>query len=63
MKVEAYSSERVTEQNKNGKCILDLDDPDDIKTFGGQDAVDEYMRNQKISEEIVKMAEERLAIN
>ena len=62
-KIEVFSDRFVTEKNKNGRGIIDIDTPEGIDVFGGQDAVDEYMRNQKISAEIVKMAEERLASN
>ncbi len=52
MKVQVYTPK--------GKVMLDLTVAKDIETFGGQDAVDFYMRNQKINDEIRKMAEERL---
>ena len=62
-KIEVFSDRFVTEKNLNGRGIIDIDTPDGIKVFGGQDAVDEYKYNVKVQEEIVKMAEERLASN
>ena len=61
MKVTAFSAERVTEDNKNGKCVLDLTVDKDIETFsgkkvdeGGQEVVDEFIRNAKINERMTK---------
>lgn len=48
-KIEVFSGRFVTEKNPNGRGIIDIDTPEGIDVFGGQDAVDEYKREQKIA--------------
>ncbi len=52
MKVKVFSSKLVTDENLNGKGIIDIDTPEGIEIFGGQEAVDEYKRNIKINNEM-----------
>lgn len=56
MKVKVFSDKLVTEDNPNGKGIIDIDTPEGIAIFGGQDAVSEYKRNLKISNEQKNLA-------
>lgn len=54
MKVEAFTPK--------GRAILDLDNADDIKTFGGQEAVDYYMEMQRdLKQEKIEALEARIA--
>ena len=59
-KIEVFSDRFVTEKNPNGRGIIDIDTPEGIDIFGGQNAVDKHIRGQKINDEIQKIAEERL---
>lgn len=51
---------KVTAYTPKGKVILDLTVAKDIATFGGQESVDYYMRNKKINEKMLVMAEQAL---
>jgi len=45
---------KVTAYTPKGKVVLDLTDPKDIETFGGQEAVDNYIAMVKINERVAK---------
>lgn len=66
MKIEVFSDKLVTKDNPNGKGIIDIDTPEGIAIFGGQDAVDEYKQNltiqSKEKEIINRMAKDELGI-
>ncbi len=66
MKVEVFSSELVTKDNPNGKGIIDIDTPEGIAIFGGQNVVNEYKQKLNIQtkekEIINRMAKEELGI-
>lgn len=51
---------KVTAYTPKGKVVLDLTVAKDIATFGGQDAVDYYIRNVKIQAKIPEIAEQVL---
>ncbi len=54
MKIKAFTPK--------GKVILDLTVAKDIKTFGGQDAVDKHLHDIKVGEEMHKMGEARVQV-
>ncbi len=56
MKVEVYSKKLVTKKNLNGKGIIDINTPEGVEIFGGQDAVDKYKNLVKISDKIYSIA-------
>ena len=66
MKVQVFSSELATENNPNGKGIIDIDTPEGIAIFGGQASVDKYKQEQSIAlkekEIINRMAKQELEI-
>lgn len=66
MKIQVYSSKLVTKDNLNGKGVIDVDTPEGIEIFGGQEAVDKYKQNLNIQtkeKEITnRMAKQELGI-
>ena len=60
MKIEVFSSKFVTKHNPNGRGVIDIDTPDGVDVFGGQEAVDKFKKEKEIFEEIYLMSKERV---
>lgn len=67
MKVKVFSDKLVTEDNRNGKGIIDIDTPEGIEIFGGQEVANEYKQKLEIQAKekkiINRMAKEELGIS
>lgn len=59
-KVEVFSDRFVTKENLNGRTIIDLDTPEGVEIFGGQEAVDRYVAEERIQERMRELAIESL---
>jgi adenylate cyclase len=55
MIAQVFSSKLVTKENPNGKGYVDLDTPEGIALFG-ENRADEYIREQKIHNQIIETA-------
>lgn len=57
LQVEVFSDKLVTEENKNGKGLIDLDTPEGEEIFGGAENVAQYKNDKLVRERIASNAE------